>query len=159
MSDISRKAALDAAIAVGVLAAYPSYHQVSFEPEPSARIGFGELAYGGGSAGKRWSRHNVSIQDDQLDYLLGLRAGTWEADIRADTRSDAGIVSIQLDGAEVATIDLYSAVDTSEVLRTSASFDVTDSGLKVVRFKIADKNPSSAGYYAILNSFTFRRTA
>jgi len=95
---------------------------------------------------------------DNLSYKIPLVAGTYTLKFMYHAASDRPIVDIDIDGAEVASFDQYSA---SDVVTTGTQTNITisSSGIKTLKVRVDGKNASSSGYTATLMMICLYRTA
>jgi len=100
-------------------------------------------------------------QNAEATWTVLLAPGPWTCRIAATSQSSFGIITIQLDGSTVGTVDLYN-VSGAEL--DVGPFDVTGvtvSGTrkKTLRLLMATKNASSSGYTGRVRRIIWIRTA
>jgi hypothetical protein len=98
-------------------------------------------------------------QNDECKYeriLLG--SGIYSLDIRHRKDTNAGIMKVYVDGAEVASIDAYAGVAAEAIAATVTGIVIAD-GYHTISFKSSTKNAAASAYAIILESFCFFRTA
>lgn len=98
------------------------------------------------------------VQNDEITWPVALTAGTWTFTLVYGKDTDAGIVTVQLDGASQGTIDTYAA-QTFNNVSSLAGLTVATSGKKVLRLLMATKNASSSAYRGRIQGIQLVRTA
>lgn len=116
-----------------------------------------------GVAETQWADHgvqNISAADgDNLSYYVYLAKGTYSLCLLTYTDSAQAILDIDIDGAEVASFDLYSAASTFNVIKLTANIAVATPGLKTLRLRIHGKNAAAIAYYANISLIALWRAA
>lgn len=90
--------------------------------------------------------YNLGAQNDSISWDLWFDSVVWKYAQIHTKGPNAGICSIQLDGAEAGTIDMYSAGAVANTYAEVASVSVTSPGVKTFTNKMTSKNASSGGY-------------
>lgn len=91
---------------------------------------------------------------------IGLGAGTWKLLANCVGNSSSGIVSVQFDGVEKGTIDLYTTASPfGNILGAVSGIVVPTSARIALKLKMATKNASSGGYTGRVGAIELRRTA
>lgn len=98
-----------------------------------------------------------SAQNDYIEWPVLLAAGTYRFTLIYSTAASAGIYTVTLDGATIATIDSYAGSGSNNVVTQASGIAVT-AGNHLLRITMADKNASSSGYAAYWNHITLMRT-
>jgi hypothetical protein len=86
-----------------------------------------------------------STQNGEITYPVFIPEGDLTFNMRTTTRDNAGIGDVYLDDTQIGSIDCYSAVLTTDVLK-SFNFTNATAGFKTLKFKVPTKNGSSTGY-------------
>ena len=102
---------------------------------------------------------NSGAQNDKVSFNVLLGAGTWDVRLLYSTFANAGIMTVSLDGTSLGTADCYNGVNTTGVKTVLSGNVVASGGKHVLNLKMATKNASSTGYYAILHYIWLVRTA
>lgn len=89
---------------------------------------------------------------------LGLAAGTWDIEPMYTKSSDAGIITVQIDGTTVGTIDTVGTL-TYNVRSMVQGVAVATSGKHRLTLAMLTKAGGSAGYSGYLQEVQLRRTA
>ena len=143
----------------------------SFTCTGPSRIDIIPFGYWGMSAGSAPSRTQNSLslnggyitqaasQSNEIGWYVPLTAGTWALDIIAPTTSNAGILTVSVDGSTVGTADLYSASLTWNVVTTITGITVATSKMALLKFATPTKNASSSSYISFLSHVALRKTA
>lgn len=97
--------------------------------------------------------------NDRVDYHAFMTAGTYSFVFVIRTGADYGKIHVLIDDVDVGSVDGYSAGDVDNVVKTISSVSVGANGLKKISLKLTDKNAASGGYYAVISSLSFHRTA
>jgi len=105
--------------------------------------------------------YNSSAADlDNISYQVYMGAGTYTLRILCMKSSAGAIVDIDIDGVEVASVDMYGAAPGEEnQLLSATNIVVATAGLKTIRVRADGKNAGSSGYQMRITSITFWRTA
>lgn len=102
-------------------------------------------------------------QNDAVSYTVTLAAGTWSISLMTYNTATTGIVTINLDGSSVGTVDTYNVGTGSSAIgnaiATITGVTVSTTGLHTLQLKMASKNPSSGGYAGVLQKIHLQRTA
>lgn len=143
----------------------------SFTCTGPSRIDIIPFGYWGMRAGNTPSRTQNSLalnggyitqaasQSNEIGWYVPLTAGTWALDIIAPTTSNAGILTVSVDGSTVGTADLYSASLTWNVVTTITGITVATSKMALLKFATPTKNASSSSYISFLSHVALRKTA
>jgi hypothetical protein len=103
-------------------------------------------------------RYNSSATlDDSTTFGVKLSDGTYSVELVADQGPDAAIVTVQIDGASVGTMDLYNA--SARVYLVGISSVSIAEGYHAITLLAASKNASSSSYTMRLGYMVFTRTA
>jgi hypothetical protein len=101
---------------------------------------------------------SAGAQNDAVAWDVILAAGTWDAHFWVRRASNAGIITLNQDGASQGTVDTYAgAVAAAKV--SISGWTVAATGKKRMQILMATKHASSSGYYAELFAIEFCRTA
>ena len=95
--------------------------------------------------------------NDEIDFNLCLKAGTYKLIVGYVKAPTAGIVTVYLDGSTIATIDEYAVGITYGLISTTTGITVT-AGLHTLKWKVTSKNGSSGSYEGYLDGFMLVRT-
>lgn len=143
----------------------------SFTCTGPSRIDIIPFGFWGMSAGSTPSRTQNSLalnggyitqaasQSNEIGWYVPLTAGTWALDIIAPTTSNAGILTVSVDGSTVGTADLYSASLIWNVATTITGVTVATSKMALLKFATPTKNASSSSYISFLSHVALRKTA
>jgi hypothetical protein len=94
-----------------------------------------------------------------LEWREYMTAGAWSFNVLGAKGPDAGILTLSIDGVDVATFDMYAvAADPLGRVTVSGLF-LADNGFRTVRFRSATKNGASTNYFQYLSRILARRTA
>lgn len=104
-------------------------------------------------------RSNAGVQNAEVNFDVTLAAGTWTIRGIFQTSSDAGIVTVALDGVDVGTIDLYSAGTVQNVQLALAGVVLATTAKRRLRLKTSTKNGASTSYFGVINGLQLQRTA
>lgn len=118
----------------------------------SSLIAFSTQLYGG------WLQSGTT-QGSQIGWDINLAAGTWTISLLALKASDAGIITIALDGVSVGTLDLYAASNSANQVLNLSGVAVANSGNKRLTLTLSTKNGASSAYAGYLSWVSLRRTA
>jgi hypothetical protein len=100
--------------------------------------------------------YSTGAQNAARWWDIALEAGQWDLEIRCATFSAAGIISIQIDGVTVGTIDTYSA-STVYGVKKITRITVPTSGVHQLKFLMATKNGSASAYYGDISALQLRQ--
>lgn len=96
---------------------------------------------------------------DKFTMYALLSAGTYKFDICTQNGTNTGIIAIDIDGTDVATIDTYHAATTTYAnVVSTTGIVVAATGLKAIGVRINGKNAGSSGYQMIINALSCSRT-
>ncbi len=108
----------------------------------------------------------TSAQNNSVDFLVVLAAGTWDLECMAIKGTDRGIITYYLDlksgtpgTTSVGTYDLYNAASLYNQRATVTGISVAATGVYTLRLKMATKNASASAYQGGLQHLQLRRTA
>lgn len=111
-----------------------------------------------GTAGQAFANIVTHAINDEMDFKVYLAAGSYTILLYTLTAASQGIVHVQIDGADVTTIDLYANPGGNNQ-RMSNTFVNSVSGIKTLGLKIASKNGASSDYQFHYNMIVLWRTA
>lgn len=95
--------------------------------------------------------------NDAIGYDFWLPSGIYRLDLLCAKTANAGIVTPNVDGTDLATIDLYNS--TTAFFSTSwTGITIAATGVKRVKFTMASKNASSTGYGLAIIQLAISRT-
>ncbi len=105
--------------------------------------------------------HNTDTDavDNEINFDVVLGAGTWTVRVMFLSASNAGIMTLTLDGASLGTIDNYSASIAPNVAGAIAGIIVATPGKRRLKIKMSTKNASSSAYACYLQKVQLQRTA
>jgi len=104
--------------------------------------------------------YNSSLADgDNISYKVFLAAGTYTLRLLVMTGSNAPILDVDIDAAEVASFDLYTGSTVYNSLQSQVDIAVATSGLKTLKLRVDGKNGSSSSYKASVSVIALWRTA
>lgn len=104
--------------------------------------------------------YNTSDTDgDNLSFKLYLDAGTYTLLFLTRTAPALGIADFDLDGAEIASFDCYTANSFYNVLKKQTGIVVATAGLYTLKLRLDGKHASSTGYIAVIIYINLWRTA
>lgn len=95
---------------------------------------------------------------DEINYLIYLAKGTYTLRSVMETNNNEGIIQVKLDSTVVDTIDMYSAANTYNVVKTTTGIVVSTSGMKTLTLYLSSKNGASSNYFTKFNLIGFWRT-
>ncbi|MBN8594832.1 MAG: hypothetical protein J0M33_23955 [Anaerolineae bacterium] len=98
-------------------------------------------------------------QGDWFYQSFYLAAGTYDFAVLGIVESSAGIVTWELDGAGIGTMDWYETYPIANVWQTITGVVVPEGGLHTLRGSMNTNNPASSGYYQTYTCFVFREQA
>ena len=91
--------------------------------------------------------YNTSgAQNDEIEYEIFAEAGEKTFELLGSKQTDAGIITVYLDGTSIGTIDQYAGSAEWDNIFT-LTFTVVDTKIHSLKFKCTDKNGSSSNYY------------
>lgn len=102
---------------------------------------------------------STGAQNAEIGWDVVLAAGTWTVSVMSLLSTDAGIMTVSLDGSEKGTIDFYAGSGSSNSLKTITGDTVSTTGKKRLLIKMATKNASSSSYYGRISALRLLRTA
>ncbi len=105
------------------------------------------------------SRYTSGAQNDQISWPVVLSAGTWTIEVVCFKNSANGIISLQLDGVEVGTVDTYAGSGSANNFVQVAGITVSVAGKKTLTLKMTSKNASASNYYGNIQHVRLLRTA
>jgi hypothetical protein len=109
-------------------------------------------------AGAGW-QNSSSAQNDSISWdNVHLAPGTWDLTIHHRKSTNTAIITVNIDGSSVGTVDTYAAAVARGAGLISA-FTITTGHLHTVQLLNATKNGSSSAYNTTLHALHFRRTA
>lgn len=98
-----------------------------------------------------YGRAYGSADGDWIEWCIFCDAGTYSLEIQHYTWSDAGIMTIYLDGTNVGSVDTYAAGgQTPNQSAVVTDIAIDEAGRHHLKFETTGKNASSAGYYVLL---------
>lgn len=107
-----------------------------------------------------WLFNSTAAQNDRIGWNFNLAKGTWEIGIIFVGNTDAGIITVLLDGAAVgSTIDTYRSAVSYNLQSAISIGAVAASGKHLIALKMASKNASATAYKLNLLMIRMRRTA
>jgi hypothetical protein len=122
--------------------------------QPTAQTNWATLA----TSSTQWFNASVQssgAQNDEITFAFYGQAGTYSLEAFFRGGPNFGAATFSIDGTDVGTIDMYVGAATTK----KAAIPVTiTSGVHALRVRMADKNPSSTGYYGALSRVTLTKT-
>ena len=115
-----------------------------------------------GAAGEAFGGNGSSAgaQFNRVAWDLLFSAGTYSLSLVYKKLANGGIMTFQLDDETLSTtVDTYLAVTLPNQFVTIPGVQVPVNGKKRFRIRMDSKNAASGGYFGIINSFQFWRTA
>lgn len=110
--------------------------------------------------GGGFSVQSNGAQNEEVTYKIFLNAGTYRCFVLADKDVNRGIYTITLNGSSIGTGDGYNGSRISDAkIDINAALVIATSAVYTMNVKMATKNASSAGYYAVFRAVEFVRTA
>ena len=96
--------------------------------------------------------YNTSgAQNDEIEYEIFAEAGVKTFELLGSKQTDAGIITVYLDGSSIGTIDQYAgSAEWDSVFTLTPT--VVDTKVHSLKFKAATKNGSSSAYYIYITS-------
>ena len=102
---------------------------------------------------------NADANGDNFTLKCFLSAGTYTIKLAGYRLTDAPIVDVDVDGANVASFDMYGAADGAYIFNPDTGNVVKTSGVKDIKIRVDGKNASSSNYNARISAIDFYRTA
>lgn len=99
-----------------------------------------------------------TAQNDEITFPVALATGTYKFEIYYVKGNNCGILTLQIDGSSVGTIDMYNGSTSYDISGSITGIVVATAGLKTVSLKIATKNASSSNYRMNLTACSLIRT-
>lgn len=96
---------------------------------------------------------------DNITYNVYLAAGTYTLRLLGAQYTSSGIVDIDIDAAEVGSVDQYASSNTPNHIYTVTNISIAASGAHTIKVRVDGKNASSSGYRAALGAICLWRTA
>lgn len=96
---------------------------------------------------------------DNLTYNIYLAKGTYTIGLFGDMSASEPIITLSIDGADVADFDRYVPGNVRNVLQVDAGNVVAVGGLKTLNMRVNGKNPAGVDFFARLQAIIFWRTA
>lgn len=103
--------------------------------------------------------NNVPTQNDEIGWDLMMAAGTWNFNMTYLKFSGGTIITVNLDGVAVGTVDSYNSVTLNNQQATITGIACPSNGKHRLSLKAATKNASSTAFEMIVCGFQLRRTA
>lgn len=137
---------------------YPWLIQIQPFSPPKAQTNWATI---GNSGGELYTFHLLSTgaQNAEITWDIVLAKGTWNITIIGQKNSDRGIISIQFDSVERATLDEYSDPYTPLSINTATGIVVPVTKKIELKLKMATKNGSSSAYAGSTSLISLIRTA
>lgn len=133
---------------------------ISIFPFNYSAINAGTWAFGVQGGWANYVFFNTSHDDaDELDFQVYLAAGTYTLRILSNKGPSSGIISFDIDGAEVASLDLYNDPSVINEISSQAGIAVATAGLKTLTMRVDGKNASATFHYCIVYTIALWRTA
>ena len=134
---------------------------IILDPRLYSAIGSGDLS--GQTTGLQYSGYyfllGTATDGNHIDWLVDLAPGTYTFRWFGAASSDHAIISVRIDGTEVATFDDYSSSVVWNTIHTITGIAVASGGLHTVSFVANGKNASSSGYGLVLTLAGLWRTS
>lgn len=89
---------------------------------------------------------NTSSSSDITSTTVELGSGTYTFWMYFTSYNAGGIMTLEVDGTNVGTIDTYSGSSNAQAYGTITSISIATNGVHLVRFKMLTKNASSSAY-------------
>jgi len=105
------------------------------------------------------SRNASGFIGDYMAWDLGIAKGTWSFELLFNSEVNRGILTLQIDQVEKATIDTYSATPTYNLRQTITGIIIPISKKIELKLIVNSKNPSSSAYYLAFLGAKLTRTA
>lgn len=102
--------------------------------------------------------NTTAANADAVSFKVGLVAGTYSLIVIYAKSTDTAIIQVNLNGAQIASIDAYNAVTTRENISRTNSISVS-SGLVNLQIKANGKNASSSSYKVFIQGIAIVKTA
>ena len=125
---------------------------------PVSTVGTWSLNYDDLAILSGYLKNNPAAINDEVNWDVIMSAGIWTVEVLHTRSTDCGIVTVQLDGSSVGTIDLYGTT-ARNIISSLAGVSVATGGKKRLKFLMATKNASSSNYFANLQHVALKRTA
>jgi hypothetical protein len=106
-----------------------------------------------------FTNNTTHAQNDRIDYKVYLAAGTYTFSVLCETHPGSPIITLLFDEASQGTVDLYSASQTRNVIKTITGIVVATAGLYTVSIKAATRHASANDWLFYLSSISLFRTA
>lgn len=104
-------------------------------------------------------RNTTADNGDNISYKIYLVPGTYTLVVYFTTAGACAIADVDIDAAEVASWDLYSAAETKLVRKIQTGISIDSAGLKTLKFRADGKNASSTDYNVPIEGIMLWRTA
>lgn len=122
-------------------------------------VGQGNWTFLSQASWSAWPWYNSSNGDgDNLSFNRYLAAGTYTIRAVYSQATARGILDIDIDGVEVASLDMYGPPAVNQIATDTGNV-VSTPGLKTIRLRVDGKHASSTHYYVVINAIEFWRTA
>lgn len=103
---------------------------------------------------------NSSAADgDEYDMEVYLAKGTYTMVVHYYTNTNAGVIDIDVEGTEKASIDMYGGSAVYRLLDTTTGIVIAASGLQTITVRADGKNGSSSSYACNAGVIILIRTA
>lgn len=103
-------------------------------------------------------QNSTHADGDNFSLKAYLAAGTYTLKVTVERNTNRGILDVDVDGVEVASFDMYGALDTNHIF-TETGIVIARSGVKTIKFRIDGKNALSSTYFLGMKAAVFYRTA
>jgi len=110
-------------------------------------------------AGGGFLRNSTGANADEVNYLVGLAAGTYTLRLLFTKTVAGGIVDVYVDGTEEGSIDTYAAATAFNNVLNIPGIVVAAPAMVVVRVVCDGKHASSTKWQCDLQEYAFWRTA
>lgn len=104
-------------------------------------------------------KFSSGTQNDEINFDISLAAGTWTFELIYLKGTSRGICSVQIDGVEQGTIDMYNSSTTYNNRAQITGISIATSGKVTLKLKMTSKNASSSSYGGTINHLQLKRTA
>lgn len=130
----------------------------AYDTTPTATVGTWATAnWGTAFPNSGFGIQNTSgAQNDAIAWQFPLAAGHYTINLAVRQSTNTGIVTVEIDGTSVGTLDTYNAAGGTNALQSLTGVSIAADGLHEIRLLMASKNASSAGY--TLNIFAVSAT-
>ncbi len=105
----------------------------------------------------QWS-NSTSSNGDTVLYKTWLSTGTYSLNVLGQKANDAGILDIDIDGSEIASIDYYASAAVYNYVFSTATILIATADLKEIKLRVDGKNAKSSDYYVYPCDFALWRT-